>query len=159
MIQEAADLAPCLQPPACFLLEVALGRTCRMFADGRTKNKARDQHQADGVVSIVEVLLPFVTSQRGRLACKGVKWGRLLSCMCNPQAGWRHMLHYWHFKKKKCFALAPMQNTFLQNHSAALLVMLTRPKSLHNPCLVINKCACSCGHTEKNKIKSNPEEN
>lgn len=23
-----------------------------MFADGRTKNKARDQHQADGVVSI-----------------------------------------------------------------------------------------------------------
>lgn len=52
MIQEAADLAPCLQPPACFPLEVTFGRTCRMFADGRTKNKARDQHQAEGVVSI-----------------------------------------------------------------------------------------------------------
>lgn len=61
--------------------------------------------------------------------------------------------------KKKSFTLVPMQNTFLQNHSAALLVMLTRPKSLHNPCLVINKCVCSCGHTEKNKIKSNTEEN
>lgn len=43
----------------------------------------------------------------------------------------------------------------LQIHSAALHVMLTRPKSLHNPCLVINQCVCSCGHTEKqNQIKS-----
>lgn len=74
--------------------------------------------------------------------------GGLLSCLFNPQADWRHMLHDWHFQR---FYTHGHAKYVLQNHSVALHVMLTRPTSLHNLCIAIKKnvLVCSCGRTEK----------